>query len=254
MLRSSASFALSLLAATASAQDHFHMTVDTMPTPGLSQTVIRAGYLGNESAFTIVDGRLLFNGEIAVIHVVDQIPSGTFAGYFGSQQIVLTSDFYFSTGRLNGGNFNFEIANVQPLAGPDARVVWVHSTGPGVFTLQADSEGATQAARSYNVGIGGHQHAQLHLIENEGLYDITFIAWDSNGLYLMSEPVTVRVQAGDPPICLADTNHDGAVTPADFSAWVAAFNTQAPECDQNGDGICSPADFSAWVANFNAGC
>jgi len=54
--------------------------------------------------------------------------------------------------------------------------------------------------------------------------------------------------------CLADTNGDGAVTPADFSAWVAAFNSQAPECDQNGDGSCSPADFSAWVANYNAGC
>lgn len=54
--------------------------------------------------------------------------------------------------------------------------------------------------------------------------------------------------------CLADTNGDGAVTPADFSAWVAAFNAQAPECDQNGDGSCTPADFSAWVANFNAGC
>ena len=54
--------------------------------------------------------------------------------------------------------------------------------------------------------------------------------------------------------CLADTNGDGMVTPADFSAWVAAFNAQASECDQNGDSTCSPADFSAWVANYNAGC
>jgi hypothetical protein len=54
--------------------------------------------------------------------------------------------------------------------------------------------------------------------------------------------------------CLPDVNNDGMVTPADFSAWVAAFNAQAPECDQNGDSTCSPADFSAWVANFNAGC
>ena len=44
------------------------------------------------------------------------------------------------------------------------------------------------------------------------------------------------------------------MTPADFSAWVAAYNTNAPACDQNGDGICSPADFSAWVGNYNAGC
>ena len=54
--------------------------------------------------------------------------------------------------------------------------------------------------------------------------------------------------------CLPDVNHDGMVTPADFSAWVAAFNAIAPECDQNGDGSCTPADFSAWVANYNAGC
>ena len=56
------------------------------------------------------------------------------------------------------------------------------------------------------------------------------------------------------PPCLADTNGDGIVSPADFSAWVAAFNAQAPECDQNGDGLCTPADFSAWVANYNNGC
>ncbi|MEO0631208.1 MAG: GC-type dockerin domain-anchored protein, partial [Planctomycetota bacterium] len=54
--------------------------------------------------------------------------------------------------------------------------------------------------------------------------------------------------------CLPDTNGDGELNPADFNAWVIAFNNQAPECDQNGDGLCSPGDFNAWVANFNAGC
>ena len=54
--------------------------------------------------------------------------------------------------------------------------------------------------------------------------------------------------------CAADTNGDGILSPADFSAWVAAFNTQAPACDQNDDGSCTPADFSSWVANYNAGC
>ena len=54
--------------------------------------------------------------------------------------------------------------------------------------------------------------------------------------------------------CIADTNGDGMLSPADFSAWVAAFNTMSAACDQNGDGSCTPADFSAWVANYNAGC
>ena len=56
------------------------------------------------------------------------------------------------------------------------------------------------------------------------------------------------------PTCTADTNGDGMLSPADFSAWVAAFNAMTPACDQNGDGSCTPADFSAWVANYNAGC
>ncbi len=54
--------------------------------------------------------------------------------------------------------------------------------------------------------------------------------------------------------CLADVNGDGMVTPTDFTAWVGAFNSGAPECDQNGDGMCTPTDFTAWVGNYNAGC
>lgn len=62
------------------------------------------------------------------------------------------------------------------------------------------------------------------------------------------------ILSDDPDLCLADVNGDGAVTPADFSAWINAFNNNLPECDQNGDGLCTPGDFSAWIANFNAGC
>ncbi len=54
--------------------------------------------------------------------------------------------------------------------------------------------------------------------------------------------------------CAADTNGDGMLTPADFTAWIAAFNAMGPECDQNGDSACTPADFTAWIANYNAGC
>ncbi|MEO1716876.1 MAG: PPC domain-containing protein [Planctomycetota bacterium] len=54
--------------------------------------------------------------------------------------------------------------------------------------------------------------------------------------------------------CLADANLDGMLTPADFNAWVVAFNAQGPACDQNRDGFCNGADFNAWILNFNAGC
>ena len=54
--------------------------------------------------------------------------------------------------------------------------------------------------------------------------------------------------------CPGDVNGDGALSPADFSAWIAAFNANLPACDQNSDGVCSPADFSSWIGNYNAGC
>ncbi|MEL6796568.1 MAG: cytochrome c peroxidase [Planctomycetota bacterium] len=54
--------------------------------------------------------------------------------------------------------------------------------------------------------------------------------------------------------CLADTNGDGELNPADFNAWILALNAQSPACDQNGDGLCNPGDFNAWILNFNAGC
>ncbi|RNC82834.1 MAG: hypothetical protein ED559_14010 [Phycisphaera sp.] len=56
------------------------------------------------------------------------------------------------------------------------------------------------------------------------------------------------------PACTGDTNGDGALTPADFTAWINAYNNNLPACDQNGDGACTPSDFTAWIANFNAGC
>lgn len=53
--------------------------------------------------------------------------------------------------------------------------------------------------------------------------------------------------------CLADTNNDGQLTPADFTAWINSFNNSLSGCDQNGDGVCSLTDFTAWIGNFNAG-
>ena len=76
----------------------------------------------------------------------------------------------------------------------------------------------------------------------------------SNGV---SDTGTITINFYDPDAepCLADTNFDGIVSAADFSAWVQAYNLNlAFIADQNGDGIVSPADFSAWVSNFNRGC
>ena len=72
--------------------------------------------------------------------------------------------------------------------------------------------------------------------------------YGSVGTYTISMTQTAPVD------CLADANGDGALTPADFTAWIAAFNAMGAACDQNNDGSCTPADFTAWIANYNAGC
>lgn len=56
------------------------------------------------------------------------------------------------------------------------------------------------------------------------------------------------------PACVADVNQDGLLTPADFSAWIIAYNARDPRADQNGDGAITPADYNAWILNFSAGC
>ncbi len=63
----------------------------------------------------------------------------------------------------------------------------------------------------------------------------------------------IRIVVADTS-CPADVNLDGTLTPADFSAWVLAFQKGSPFCDQNGDVLCTPADFSAWILNYKAGC
>ena len=84
-----------------------------------------------------------------------------------------------------------------------------------------------------------------------GTVTITFAATD---LSMSLDKLEVDTFSQVANACLADVNGDGAVTPADFTAWIAAFNTQAAGCDQNGDDACSPADFTAWISNYNTGC
>ncbi|MEL6498139.1 MAG: GC-type dockerin domain-anchored protein [Planctomycetota bacterium] len=82
--------------------------------------------------------------------------------------------------------------------------------------------------------------------------DYTFVIQQTSNLIQDYALDFILTETNEP--CLPDTNGDGLLNPADFNAWIAAFNAQAPQCDQNSDGLCTPADFNAWIANFNAGC
>ncbi|HED53031.1 MAG TPA: hypothetical protein ENJ00_02365 [Phycisphaerales bacterium] len=88
-------------------------------------------------------------------------------------------------------------------------------------------------------------------VNGDGIDDLIIGAFgaDPNGNSAAGESYVVFGRR-----CRADVNHDGMLTPTDFTAWITSFNANAPECDQNDDGVCTPADVDAWIANFNAGC
>ncbi len=126
-----------------------------------------------------------------------------------------------------------------------------------------ESFAAVQVARSETVhgpgifGTGGLQGTLYHAIEsNIGYIEI----WNSDLLNPALQPMIETFASdladapGCPSACPADTNGDGQLTPADFTAWIDAFNNNLPACDQNADDSCTPADFSAWIAAYNAGC
>ncbi len=54
--------------------------------------------------------------------------------------------------------------------------------------------------------------------------------------------------------CRADVNRDASVTPADFTAWLNAYQQGNPLADMNNDGTLSSSDFTRWVELFNRGC
>lgn len=80
------------------------------------------------------------------------------------------------------------------------------------------------------------------------------IIWPSGIVQHISSPAMSQITHITEPECAADTNGDGVLTPADFTAWINAFNNEFDSCDQNSDSSCTPADFTAWIANYNAGC
>ena len=224
---------------------HNHVTVDTEGFPG-GQIFIVAGYLPAESAFTIEKGVLLWNGELAEYAAPDDLNAGPFAGWLAGDELSLTSDFFFGSGNLDGGNFLYEFASVTPVAGGPCEIAW-GKVQAGAFVASAISSGATRLERSFDVGIGGHIHGQVMAVSAPGTYDVTLIAWDSNGVYTDSDPMTFRVSNPAGP---ADLNADGVVDGADLGLLLGAWGPCAgTPCvgDLNGDGVVDGADLGVML-------
>lgn len=234
---------------------HNHISVDTVSAP--DQIVIRAGYYPSEAGFAVQGGRLYLNGQVAVYDVVEQLTqAGELSGWYAGDELLLTSDFYFATGRLDGGNFLYELAGVVNVDGGEpAMLVWGDFGSAGAFEPLAHSDAQSRVERSFDTRIAGHDHEQGYAFSSPGLYDVTLVAWDSNGLYAASTPLTIRFRVGV-PACNPDVNQDGNVDQGDIDYLInvvaGAENFTGVDPDFNQDGNADQGDVDA-LLNVVAG-
>lgn len=239
-----------LVAASIAAAQHVHVTVDTFTPEGVPTILIDAGYNASEAAFQIdPTGRLTESGEIAVFRLTDAVMgAGALEGWWAGLAVTLTSDFYFSTGRLDGGDFRFEVAQVAPVAGPGAAVVMGAFNGASPV-VEADSAAADREARSFPVGAGSHRHGQFQAVSERGLYEVTLLAWDANGVYADSAPVTVRINS-----CAADYDNTGAVNVFDLLAYLDVWFAGGAAADLDQSGAVDVFDLLQFLDGWFAGC
>ncbi len=138
--------------------------------------------------------------------------------------------------------------------GENGNVTTVGSAGNTSFYGASDMNG--NVTEWNETLIEGSERGQRGGNWEEGIVGLRSTARDEDTPNTQDEEIGFRVASPVSPTvsCVADTNGDGQLTPADFNGWILAFNNQAPACDQNGDGLCTPADFNGWIINFNAGC
>ena len=231
---------------SAVAWGHGHVTVDTATGSPGDRIVTRAGYLPAEANREVApDGTLLQDGVPWRMSLLAPMgAANAFQGWFAATDLTLTSDFFFATGRLDGGDFRFELAHAERLdgsaaGGPGAAIGWAVVGAGGSLSNVARTDAGTRMSRSFSVGIGGHVHGQYVFGESPGVYRLTLVAWDANGVYLDAAPVTLEVQVG--PLRIGDLNGDGRVDGNDLGILLASWSNAGPG-DLNGDGVVNGDD------------
>ena len=176
--------------------------------------------------------------------------------------VVCNPDFGYAHSANLNGFFPYPLQN-QSTQNWDFMVTaheWGHNFGAPHTHEQAPLPNIDNCGQGDCSGTPGTIMSYCHLCGNgTGDINLNFAPQNINSYMLTHLEFDACDLTGDPlcntnPCSLADTNGDGTLSPADFNAWIIAFNSSAPECDQNGDGSCTPADFNAWVVNYNAGC
>lgn len=232
--------------------DEGHLTLDTPTGEAGEALMIVAGYLPPEDHFSIgPDGRLMHDGEILTIRLYDNSVFDGFVDWNMDVGMTLTSDFFSLSGRLDGGDFSYEITDVATIVGaviPTAG--WISVEG-GEVQVSARSDGASRAERSFHVGFDGHPEGQFMLVDKRGLYDVTIQAWDANAVYADSSPVIIRVQSGQ---CIADFDGNGVPNSLDFLEYLNTYNRGDLLADVNSDGVLNTLDFLVYLNAFVMGC
>ena len=224
-----------------------HITLDTTGGNPGDLITIRAGYLSSESGIAIDEQRRLVDGAESFVTILQSaVTGGMFDGWVGGQADPNpTADFFSSTGRLDGGHFHYEIAEVIILEGDTDAVFAIENTHQGVLGI---SDGATQVNRSYDIGPDGHYHGSTIYLSHSGIYDVTFRAWDANGKYAtdlaggISDVVVRFIGSG-----LGDFNTDGLINAIDIDTMRGAIdlglNDAAFDLDGEGGDIPDVDDF-----------
>jgi hypothetical protein len=189
------------LAALAAAQnDPIHITIDTASGQQGDQIITDVGWHMDEEMYSWgADRRLLKDGEVHVLVLSDVYAGGAWDGRFFGNGPRLTTDFYYPSGRTLGGDFYFEIAGVEPVGGGvDAVFGWGENHN-GVLMNSGESDGDTREGRSYYARNNYHMHHQIESLTELGLYDVTLVAWDGNGMYADADPFTLRYEVVPAP-------------------------------------------------------
>lgn len=167
-------------------------------------------------ALALIDQRRITRGFAAPVQTTNE------QGDMGAHMFEYQIDLGDSPIQLDGGHgYVVTIAAITFVPPREARESWAWATASGDNEIHLDLFDGTGLLPTQNVASG-------------------------LAIELLGEM--------DGPDCLADVNQDGALSPTDFSAWIAAYNTGDLRADQNQDGEITPTDFSAWIANYNAGC
>ncbi|MEO1716179.1 MAG: hypothetical protein AAFR76_03615 [Planctomycetota bacterium] len=145
-----------------------------------------------------------------------------------------------------------ERASANSTVGPDGTDRTLSQFFQGSITVVTDQLRARDVPRCVDLNADGQVDWQDLCLwigdpsdtNNDLVVDASDLAWLR---YLVDS------QELPPARLLADLNGDDTLTPADFNAWILAFNQQLPQADQNGDQLVTPSDFNAWVLNYNRG-